>query len=153
MVLREGQIVARFRAVGVHAGEKDLSRTQLFCPDGPLHSVKARIDAAAVFVNIPAAVLSSSCVDGQNHALAAEFVRRPADELRLIDGRGIDRNFVRALLLEIALKSSTVRIPPPTVKGINTWSATRLTISATVARLSEEAVISRKTSSSAPASS
>ena len=94
---REGQIVARFRAVGVHAGEKNLSRTQLFCPDGPLHSVKARIDAAAVFVNIPAAVLSSSCVDGQNHALAAEFVRRPADELRLIDGRGIDRNFVRSL--------------------------------------------------------
>src|SRR5699024_1700701 len=54
--------------------------------------------------------------------------------------------------LRIARKSSTVRIPPPTVKGINTHSATFLTISTTVARLSEEAVMSRQTSSSAPAS-
>ena len=50
-----------------------------------------------------------------------------------------------------SLKSSTVRIPPPTVNGIKTVSATRRTISTTVFRLSEEAVISRKTSSSAPA--
>ena len=51
----------------------------------------------------------------------------------------------------IALKSSTVRIPPPTVNGINTFSATFRTISATVFLASEEAVISRNTSSSAPA--
>ena len=50
-----------------------------------------------------------------------------------------------------ALKSSTVRIPPPTVKGINTFSATFLTISTTVFLLSLDAVISRNTTSSAPA--
>ena len=53
--------------------------------------------------------------------------------------------------LSIALKSSIVLIPPPTVNGINTVSATLLTISVTIDRLSEEAVISRNTSSSAPA--
>ena len=53
--------------------------------------------------------------------------------------------------LRSILKSSTVRIPPPTVNGINTVSATRRTMSTTVPRLSEEAVMSRNTSSSAPA--
>ena len=53
--------------------------------------------------------------------------------------------------LKTALKSSTVLIPPPTVNGINTVSATLLTISILVALASEDAVISRNTSSSAPA--
>ena len=44
-----------------------------------------------------------------------------------------------------ALKSSTVRIPPPTVNGINTHFATSRTISITVPRPSEDAVISRNT--------
>ncbi len=48
-------------------------------------------------------------------------------------------------------KSSTVRMPPPTVKGINTVSATLRTMSTTVLRLSLEAVMSKNTSSSAPA--
>ena len=53
--------------------------------------------------------------------------------------------------LRIFLKSSTVRIPPPTVNGINTCFATASTISTTVSRASDDAVMSRKTSSSAPA--
>ena len=52
--------------------------------------------------------------------------------------------------LRSALKSSTVRMPPPTVKGMNTVSATLRTMSTTVCLASEEAVISRNTSSSAP---
>ena len=43
-----------------------------------------------------------------------------------------------------------VRIPPPTVNGMNTVSATRRTISSMIARPSWLAVISRKTNSSAP---
>src|ERR1019366_8121989 len=46
--------------------------------------------------------------------------------------------------------SSTERTPPPTVKGMKTTSAVRETTSTIVRRLSEEAVMSRKTSSSAP---
>ena len=46
--------------------------------------------------------------------------------------------------------SSTSRIPPPTVNGMNTVSATRLTRSSVVLRPSCVAEISRKTNSSAP---
>jgi hypothetical protein len=49
--------------------------------------------------------------------------------------------------------SSTERTPPPTVKGRNTVSATRRTMSRTMGRASEEAVMSRNTSSSAPSAS
>jgi hypothetical protein len=51
------------------------------------------------------------------------------------------------------LTSSTRRTPPPTVSGMNTWSATRPITSTIVSRASLEAVMSRKVSSSAPASS
>src|SRR5574341_652027 len=53
----------------------------------------------------------------------------------------------------IARKSSSVRTPPPTANGMNTWSATRRTTSSKISRRSNDAVISRKTSSSAPAAS
>jgi hypothetical protein len=52
-----------------------------------------------------------------------------------------------------ASASSTERTPPPTVKGRNTVSATRRAISSTIGRASEEAVMSRNTSSSAPSAS
>src|SRR6266566_8758314 len=48
--------------------------------------------------------------------------------------------------------SSTDLKPPHTVKGILMLSATRVTIPATIFRRSDEAVISRNTSSSAPSS-
>ena len=51
------------------------------------------------------------------------------------------------------LASSTVRTPPPTVRGMNTSSAVRVTTSTIVSRASDEAVMSRNTTSSAPASS
>ena len=53
--------------------------------------------------------------------------------------------------LRIALKSSVLRMPPPTVNGMKSFEATCLTHSSCVALLSEEAVMSRNTTSSAPA--
>ena len=52
-----------------------------------------------------------------------------------------------------ACASATSRIPPPRVNGMNTSSAARRASSTTVPRLSEVAVMSRKTSSSAPSRS
>jgi len=49
--------------------------------------------------------------------------------------------------------SSVVRIPPPTVRGMKTWSAVRATASRRIERALDDAVMSRKTSSSAPAAS
>ena len=46
--------------------------------------------------------------------------------------------------------SATERMPPPTASGMKTLRAVRATTSAMMARASLEAVISRKTSSSAP---
>ncbi len=51
------------------------------------------------------------------------------------------------------LTSSTERTPPPTVSGMKTWSATRSITATMVSRASLDAVMSRKVSSSAPASS
>jgi hypothetical protein len=49
--------------------------------------------------------------------------------------------------------SSVARMPPPTVSGMNTCSAVRRTTSSIVARSPDEAVTSRKVSSSAPSAS
>ena len=49
--------------------------------------------------------------------------------------------------------SCTVRTPPPTVSGMNTWLAMRSTVCNVVSRPSTLAVISRKVISSAPCSS
>ena len=49
--------------------------------------------------------------------------------------------------------SATVRTPPPTVSGMNTCSAVRRTTSNMVARPDDDAVTSRKVSSSAPSAS
>ena len=52
-----------------------------------------------------------------------------------------------------ACASATSRTPPPMVNGTNTSSAARRASSTTVPRLSDVAVMSRKTSSSAPSRS
>ena len=52
-----------------------------------------------------------------------------------------------------ALASSGVRTPPPMVKGMKTVSAVRRATSTMVWRESDEAVMSRKTISSAPSAS
>ena len=49
--------------------------------------------------------------------------------------------------------SSTLRTPPPTVNGINTWSAVRRTTSSMVERPCLDAETSKKVSSSAPRAS
>ncbi len=52
-----------------------------------------------------------------------------------------------------ACASSTERMPPPIVNGMKTLSAVRRASSTMVSRSSCEAVMSRKTSSSAPSAS
>jgi hypothetical protein len=49
--------------------------------------------------------------------------------------------------------SSTLRMPPPIVNGMKTCSAVRRTTSTMVSRWSDDAVMSRNTSSSAPSAS
>ena len=60
------------------------------------------------------------------------------------------RDTLSAPALRSARMSSGERIPPPTVSGMKAWSAVLATTSIMMARRSWDAVMSRKTSSSAP---
>ncbi len=113
----------------------------------PFKRINSGIHTAAVKVHIPTALIFTFL--RQSHR--QRTVCRIFSAASLISsGR-----FIAALLtatlsapaLRIFLKSSTVRIPPPTVNGINTCFATASTISTTVSRASDDAVMSRKTSS------
>ena len=62
-------------SVTVHAGEQDFSGAKAFCFFCPRNGIDADINAAAVFIDIPAAsVRSFLCIDRNDHALAAEFL-------------------------------------------------------------------------------
>ena len=63
------------------------------------------------------------------------------------------RDTLSAPASSIRRTSSTLRIPPPTVRGMNTCSDTSSTTCTMMSRASELAVMSRKTSSSAPSRS
>jgi hypothetical protein len=91
-------------------------------------------------------------VDGDDDALVAELVGGFGDQSGF-DGGGVDRDLVGARPAASLRTSSTVRTPPPTVSGMKHCSAVRATTSKIVSRLSEDAVMSRKQSSSAPAAS
>ena len=68
-----------------------------------------------------------------------------------LNGGGINGNFFGTAAGEPSIWS-TVWMPPPTVKGMKTFSATFSTSSTIVLRERMVAVMSRKTSSSAPLS-
>ena len=91
-------IVSRLCSVAVHAGEQNFSGSEALGFFRPLDGVDADIDPAAVFVDIPAASVSSLLrIDRNDHALAAKFLRRIANELRIVDRGGINRNFIGPL--------------------------------------------------------
>ena len=98
-------------------------------------------------------LLTSMDCDGTKAGYDLELTRAIADAVTIpviaSGGAGTKEHFKEALTeggADAALAAS-----PPTVKGIKTVSATRRTISTTVFLASEDAVISKKTTSSAPA--
>jgi len=89
-------------------------------------------------------------VDADNDTLVAERLRALVDEFGPLERAGGDRNLVRAgpeRLLDILGGSDAAA----NCEGMKTSSATRSTTSSIVSRPSAEAVMSRKTNSSAPA--
>ncbi len=95
---RQFQIISRLGAVPVHTGQKNLSRAQLFRFHCPFHGVDPHIHTAAVLVDGKAIPVGTPFrVDCHHHALAAEFIRRFADQIRIHYRRRIDGNLIRAL--------------------------------------------------------
>ena len=83
-----------------------------------------------------------------------------APNRRLASCSNVGRRMAAVLMLTLSAParsnvstSSALRIPPPTVSGMNTCSAVRRTTSSMVARSPDDAVTSRNVSSSAPSAS
>ena len=94
----------------------------------------------------------ASGVDAEHEHLVAEPVGDLGDDLGPGDRGGVDADLVGAGSQQ-PVDVLGVRTPPPTVSGMKTWSAVRPTTSNVVSRLPDDAVMSRKVSSSAPSAS
>jgi len=84
--------------------------------------------------------------------VAQRYDGEGADELTFLDitATSDGRDLILPIIEAVA---SQVFIPPPTVSGMNTCSAVRRTTSKVVSRSLEDAVTSKKVSSSAPSAS
>ena len=102
----ELKVEALFRSVAIHRGQKNLAGAE----SGDLARVADRLDAgrppSAMGEDLPAGWRARRGypldVDGDDDALGAELLRRPAHDLAVGDRRRIDRGFVGAGEQEIA---------------------------------------------------
>ena len=103
--------------------------------------------------SLPRAAVDPAGVHGQHHALRAEPLGRLRRAVR--GGRWPRCSATPCPRRPAAAgpRPPTLRTPPPTVSGMNTWSAVRPTTSIMVSRSPLDAVMSRNTSSSAPSAS
>ena len=109
------------------------------------HPVYPKLDPTpATFVRLASMAHTQHCAPNSAAISAISSGRSTAAVLTLT---------LSAPARSIARASSAVRMPPPTVNGMKTCSAVRDTTSTMVSRPSDDAVMSRKTSSSAPSAS
>ena len=141
-------------AVAVHGGQQDLACPHLVGHGGPSDGIETRWGPAAVDEHLKTAVglTVASTINSDNHTLLSELGSQFTDQARPLDGCGVDRDLVGSCtqygpgILDAADSASDR-------EGMNTSSAVWRTMSMVVSRESEEAVMSRKTNSSAPSSS
>src|SRR5215213_9225036 len=94
---KEWQVVPITSAIAVHACEQDLPCTPASRLAGPRDDVEAAGAAPTMRVDTPALALRlAPSVDGDDDTLAAKDVRPGVDEVRIADGRCVDRNLVGA---------------------------------------------------------
>ncbi len=94
---RHGQIITVLGAVGIHAGQNNLTGPQTLDLAGPAHRLQPRRHPAAVDVNLPdllTVAVHPLRVDVHHNALAAEPPGRLAHEIRVAHRRRVDRNLV-----------------------------------------------------------
>src|SRR5690606_21439775 len=89
-------IVARQRAITVHAGQQDLARTQIFHLPRPGNRVHTRRQATATHVHLPRRKrpLPPPGVDGDDDSLAAEFLCPFSDQLTVSHRGRVDTHLV-----------------------------------------------------------
>ena len=91
---RQAQIEALLGAVPVHRREQDLAGAEGSQVLRPIDGVEAGHLAPTVGVDLEATAGTGLGVDGNDDALTAELLGRLADELRALDGGGVDGNLV-----------------------------------------------------------
>ena len=86
-------------AVAIHAREQYLPRAPLHALEGPIDGVAAGVVATAVAVDGPAAsALATLGVDGEDETLRPQQPGAVGDQLRPVEGGGVDRGLVGARL-------------------------------------------------------
>src|SRR5271169_2323399 len=143
-------------AVAVHRSEQDFPGAERCHFARVSDGVDAGRIAAAMGENLPARRLArfrhALGVDRDHNALVAEFSAASLTKSRRATAAVLIET-LSAPEVSSAWMSSMVRTPPPTVSGMKQASAVRRTTSSMMPRFSWLAVMSRKVSSSAPASS
>src|SRR5690606_2801590 len=90
------QVEALLGAIAVHRGEQDLAGAVGRRALRPVDGIEARTLAAAMGEDFPFSGRCLPRIDGDDDALAAEFLRRLADEFRPRHGSGVDARLVSA---------------------------------------------------------
>src|SRR5438067_5962124 len=80
---RAGQrdVKAGFGAVAVHRGEENLAGAVIDEPAGPFDGIEPGRPSPAMGEDAPFSRIDRLCIDRRDDALAAEFLRRLADEI------------------------------------------------------------------------
>ena len=87
---RDFDVEARFCAVGVDAVEDNLARSQFHRPDAPLDGLEPGGFASPVRKHFPPVRCDLFAVDGDDDALAPEFLRALPDEFGSRKRGGVD---------------------------------------------------------------
>src|SRR5438552_966964 len=93
---RQVDVETRFGPVAVHRGEQDLAGAERGHAARPGDGIEPGGAAAAMREELPALIGGALGIDGDDDALAAELLRRLADEIRPLHRRRIDRHLVGA---------------------------------------------------------
>src|SRR5258708_40138162 len=88
-------MVARARAITIHARQQDFASAQLFDFPRPFDGIQPGWDAPAVDVDFPMAV-NPLRIDGDDDTLTAELLRTQSDKFRIAHGPAVERDFIRA---------------------------------------------------------
>ncbi len=92
-------VVSLAHAIAGHAVEHDLARAAFLHLAHPIQRLAGRVACplriAGELIHVIVAI-DRLAVDADDHALRAEAGAEPADQLRIGEGRGVDRHFLRA---------------------------------------------------------
>ncbi len=90
----EGDVVAGFGAVSIHAGEEDFSGAAAANFPGPFHGIKFRAVAAAVGVDLPCTIFVGAGINGHDDALAPKGVGTGVHERGILNGGRVHADLV-----------------------------------------------------------